>query len=121
MLGLAPSALATVRWRPTGSLNAGRVFAAANLLKNGKVLVVGGSDGAQIPASAELYDPAAHTCSATGALYTGHFGAAVALLQNGKVLVAGGGDSTGTFLSTAELYDPAAGRWSPTGSGGEAA
>src|SRR5437870_5361868 len=43
-------------WSYTGSLNTAREFHTATMLRNGKVLVAGGSDS--VLNSAELYDPA---------------------------------------------------------------
>jgi hypothetical protein len=45
-------------------MNTSRVFHAATLLPNGKVLVTGGQVDAAWTASAEVYDPAANTWSA---------------------------------------------------------
>src|SRR6266849_2512035 len=48
------------KWSVTGSLNVPRDFHTATLLRNGKVLVVGGVNGRSFPSSlnsVELYDP----------------------------------------------------------------
>jgi hypothetical protein len=76
------------------------------------VLITGGFG---VPASAELYDPAAGTFSATGSLGVGRIYHSATELPNGKVLIAGG--QTGNVsLASAELYDPALGTFSSTGS-----
>lgn len=107
----------TRTWRSTGNLNTphgGEEFT-ATLLRNGKVLVVGGVVQFGIPFlnSAELYDPITETWSPTGNLITGRAYHAATLLKNGKVLVVGG--EKARVLSSAELYNPVTGTWSPTG------
>jgi N-acetylneuraminic acid mutarotase len=104
-------------WTPIANLNSTRLWHTATLLRNGKVLVVGGWDGSSILESAELYDPETNTWSPTGSLLGQRYGQTATLLQDGRVLVAGGsddGDLT-TALASAELYDPATGTWSLTG------
>ena len=104
-----------VTFAPSASMSVGRSEHTAILLPNGKVLVVGGSDGALSLATAELYDPANGTWTTTGSMSVARRGLPTAtLLPTGKVLVAGG--SNDTTLASAELYDPANGTWSSTGS-----
>ena len=83
---------------PTGALNTPRVGHAATLLRNGKVLVAGGANGA------ELYDPGTGAWSKIGSATLSHGGPAF-LLHSGKVL----------FVGSSELYDPATGKWTATG------
>ena len=101
------------RWSVTGSLNTGRFHHTATLLKNGKVLVVGGigfadwiEEGRALD-TAELYDPDTGMWSFTGNLNTAVESHTATLLQNGKVLVLG--------EHSAELYDPDTGTWSSVG------
>ncbi len=89
---------------------------AAGLLKNGQVLVAGGTatygyDGAPQSASADVYDPATNTWTATGSLLTARSGHVAAVLNSGKVLISGGRNHSGSITSS-ELYDPATGAWS---------
>jgi hypothetical protein len=101
---------------PTGSMNFMRVRHTATLLKNGKVLMIGGSSGSAILDSTELYDPATGTFTASGNLLTRRTAHTATLLPNGKVLVAGGiSEYRGTPVAGAELYDPDTGQFSPTG------
>jgi WD40 repeat protein len=103
---LEPVALAvTPRWIPTGSLNIPRSGHTATLLRNGKVLVVGGDSSG----SAELYDPVIGSWNFTGSLNIPPGGHTATLLHNGKVLV------VGDFNDRAELYDPATETWTVTG------
>jgi hypothetical protein len=103
------AAPASETWAKTGSMTAPREDQTAILLRNGQVLMMGGT--------AELYDPATGKFTATGSMTTARaaltFTATV--LQNGQVLVAGGGAGSGA-TSSAELYDPATGTFSVTGS-----
>ena len=92
---------ATGKWTTTGGLKSGRCGCAATLLRDGRVLVVGGAGS-----SAEVYDPATGKWTATGSTSTAHGHDPTTLLRDGRVLVSGG---------SSELYDPTAGLWSPTG------
>jgi N-acetylneuraminic acid mutarotase len=98
----------------------GRKGHTATLLRNGKVLVVGGYQYFSQLASAELYDPASGTWSTTGSLNLRRDGHTATLLPDGKVLVAGGSVYNGGFfggssIDSVELYDPANGIWTATG------
>ena len=113
-------------WTTTGSLVNSRSQHTATLLPNGKVLVVGGTEGPFLSSfSAELYDPASGTWTSTGSLGTPRRDHTATLLPNGKVLVAGGlafflSMGRGVSFASAELYDPANGTWTATGSMGAA-
>jgi len=86
------------------------------LLRNGKVLVVGGEGptGAAV-ATAELYDPASGTWAPTGSLRIARNAHTATLLPDGEVLVTGGLGFSGD-LASAELYDPTNGTWTATAS-----
>jgi hypothetical protein len=106
-------------WSYTGNLNFARAVHTATLLRNGKVLVAGGSNynpGGGIVNSAELCDSSTGIWTSTGNLNTSRYAHIAILLPNGKVLVAGGYDGRPpNILNSAELYDPATGTWSITG------
>ncbi len=90
-------------WSATGSLSFERVYHAAAILHDGRVLVAGSV------ATPEIYDPIAGTWSSIPApqVYRGQ--PRLTVLQSGKVLVTGGSKSS------AEIYDPATNSWSSAG------
>jgi hypothetical protein len=91
---------------PTGTMAADRVWHTATLLNDGKVLVSGGINRADFPATAELYDPTSGKFAATtGNPTTPRFSAVATVLKSGKVLIAGG-KGTNSELATADVYDP---------------
>jgi hypothetical protein len=84
-----------------------RSGARATLLRDGRVLVVGGSPSSS---SAELYDPSMGTFSSTGSMSFDRSDHQAVLLQDGRVLVVGGAG-----ITAAEIYDPTTGTFSTTG------
>ena len=86
----------------------------ATLLRDGRVLVVGGTRSTVVLDSVEIYDPTANTWSQAATLSTPRSDHAATLLQDGRVLVAGGNSDIGQVLASAELYDPASNKWTPT-------
>jgi N-acetylneuraminic acid mutarotase len=110
---------ATGAWTPTGNLATMRIYHTATLLRDGRVLVVGGGDraalgtGEEFVAGAEIYNPAAGTWTPTGGLNTGREFHTATLLPDGRVLVAGG--DTRCHPGGAELYDSSTGAWTNAG------
>jgi len=94
-------------------LNTARAFQTATLLRNGKVLVVGGcylSYCANGLSSSEIFTP--NNSNLSNSTWTNgpsssvqRYGHSATLLANGKVLVAGGTTSHVTYAQ-ADLYDP---------------
>jgi hypothetical protein len=82
---------------------------AATLLGDGRVLVVGGGN------AAELYDPGTGRWTATGSTTLADSFVTATFLTDGRVLAVGG-----SGLGKAALYDPATGLWTATGSMAEA-
>ena len=99
-------------WTATGSMGDGRSGETMTVLRDGDVLVAGGS---QSGTSAEIYDPSTGSWTPTGSMTTARTGADAVLLDNGDVLVVGGSGDTGPIAS-AEIYDPDTGAWSSAGS-----
>jgi len=106
-------------WTPvSGGLLTARASAAAVLLKDGRVLIAGGSaprgpNPAGALDSAELFDPAGAVFTRTDSLRQARRGLTLTLLGDGRAL-ATGGHGAGDSLVTAEVYDPILGRWSTT-------
>ena len=102
-------------WRQTGRMHSGRSKHTATLLRNGKVLVVGGLTDAPV-GSAELYTPASRTWTTAGSIPP-RYRQAATLLADGRALIAGGQvqDHFG-FLTDAWIFDPATNTWAQTGS-----
>jgi Kelch motif/Galactose oxidase, central domain len=105
------------RFQSAGEMTIGRSGHTATLLKNGKVLIVGGWTGRyDLCGSAEIYDPAANAFTPTGNLVIEHAGNTATLLADGRVLIAGGEDRQENAIASAEIYDPATGKFAATGS-----
>lgn len=101
-----------------GTMVEPRVAHAAVLLRDGRVLLAGGSTrngGAGLQRSAELFDPATMSFTATGSMASARDRATATLLPDGRVLIAGGFGSNGAILRSAEIYDPATGRFNSAG------
>src|SRR5271169_3228137 len=97
----------TGQWRTTGSMTVPRALHGATLLRNGQVLVAGGTNATT---SAELYDPSKGTWTATGSLRNYHL-VVLVLLQDGRALAV---DESGSSYTTGQLYDPSTGQWIST-------
>jgi N-acetylneuraminic acid mutarotase len=86
---------ATNSWTRTGNMNVGRIAFTGTLLRDGRVLVVGGNSLGGVQASAELYDPSTGRWASTGSPRTPRRDHTATLLPNGTVLVAGGAGTRG--------------------------
>jgi hypothetical protein len=98
---------------------AGREYPALMKLRDGRVLVLGGSTD-----EIEIYDPATGAFNRAGRLPPPESGYSATLLDDGRVLIAGGNDPTKGIglgpsfrrgVKTALLYDPSTGTVVPTG------
>jgi hypothetical protein len=109
---------------PTGSTPADFYGLDATPLLDGRVLVLGFTNGADgsFSGASELYDAASGAFTATGSLPDPRVWYSVTRLRGGKVLVTGGQTASSNGSITAErstdafLYDPAEGNFTPTGS-----
>ena len=107
-------------WTPTGPAAPQRSNGASAMLKDGRVLFVGGvgEDGNLAPS--ELFDPATNAFDRThGEISSPRYSLTATTMADGRVLVAGGkwddpGGST-TSVATAELFDPVTRTFTPTG------
>jgi len=104
-------------WTTVGSLTTARLYSAAALLPNGKVLVVGGGDNETLVglASAELFDPTTGQWTAAASPLFGRMMATLTPLPTGKVLLAGG-ISNRLNLASVETYDPSSNSWTQASS-----
>ena len=116
---------------PAGQMQNSRQDHTMTLLKDGKVLVVGGMDwfapvyepNCQIRicfmltalAFAEIFDPAAGTFTSTGEMSAKRVYHTATLLDDGRVLVTGGDDRHTNTYDTAEIFDPSTGVFTLTG------
>jgi Galactose oxidase, central domain len=101
----------TAVWTAAGNMTTARSGHTATRLQDGTVLVAGGTNGAVVTASAEIYNPTTNSWAVTGSMANPRTGHTATLLSDGRVLVVGGGAG-----ATAELYDPNTATWTATGS-----
>lgn len=102
---------ATGTFRPTGSMHTAREGHTATLLRDGRVLIAGGSpNGLNTTDSAEIYNPRTGLFTAIAPMTVPREAHSATLLRNGKVLIAGGGRGgmPGGYIAyaTAEVFDP---------------
>ena len=109
----------TRQWTFTGSMTTGREDHVAVVLRDGRVLVAGGTVSEDSPrfTSAEIFDPKTGTWSKTGSMNVGRSEIEYAgvRLPDGRVLVPGGHSAPHTETNTADLFDPKTGTWAPAG------
>ena len=108
---------------PAGMMPLGRLYGAATLLPNGKVLIAGGApswtSGTPVPKTAVVWSPSGGgTFAATGAMHVGRQALTLTTLPNGQALAVGGSPAFNSPAgsATAELYNPATNKWTLTGS-----
>lgn len=106
------------RWSP--AMGVPRFGHRADLLANGRVLVVGGLNYRQFSNTtraerAELYDPASGGWSPTAPLPFASTPAALAVLIGRRVLAISNPDANADHRATATIYDPVADRWALAG------
>lgn len=109
---------ATQNFSPTGSMSVARMGQTATVLRDGRVLIVGGQRNIGFRtalASAEIYDPATGAFINTAPMSVAREGHTATLLRDGRVLVAGGSSNGTVTIDSAEIYDPSAGRWISAG------
>lgn len=104
-------------WTTTTSMLEARAHHFAVLLRNGKVLVAGGTTGSAGAISdlrtAELFDPATQIWTSAGSFANAHYFGSMTVLPNGEVLLAGGSTYGNQNLptNTTEVYHPSTNTW----------
>jgi hypothetical protein len=78
------------RWMPAASMSTPRRGQVAALLQDGRVIVVGGSDGQKTLASAAIYDPTRNTWTSAPPMMVARYSPSIVGLDDGRVLVVGG-------------------------------
>ena len=116
-------------WSKAAPMNAARQRHTATLLRDGRVLVVGGNHDNQLvdppsgrtrpsgPDGAEIFDPLTGEWTRTAPLNRARTGHTATLLEDGRVLVVGGESNyhhTALWAGTAEIFDPRTGTWALT-------
>jgi Kelch motif len=104
-------------WSVAGTLREPRDDAAAALLQDGRVLVVGGvaRRTGKLFRSAEVWDPRTSVSKPAGSMIVPRAEPTATLLDDGRVLVAGGssyGPEEDGTQNTVEIWDPATKRFS---------
>jgi hypothetical protein len=111
----------------TGSMVDARVLHTATLMKDGRVLIAGGTrdggGGGAALTSTEIYDPATGTFTTTGGMHTDRAEHSATLLASGEVLIAGGWnghradavDDPPWDPLFAELFEPSSGSFVVSG------
>ncbi|CAN96208.1 putative transposase [Sorangium cellulosum So ce56] len=99
-------------WIPTGNLVTARAAHTATLLRNGHVLLTGGTGSSGALNSAELYDSDTNTFVPAASMGPARAWHTATLLTTGEVLVVAGGGNVNSLLGSSALYDPMANLWS---------
>ena len=97
-------------WTASPDLVSIRGTTTAVVLKDGKVLAIGGGVGQQGVAAVEVFDPASGVWQSTTPMAQARRGHQAVLLGDGRVMVAGG-INEGELLASVEIFDPASSRW----------
>ena len=98
-------------FRRVGDLQVKRFNCPATLLKDGRVLLTGGTSSETATynkriSDAELYDPTARKFTRTGSMRKSRWGHTAIALVDGRVLIAGGINEDDGITASAEIYDP---------------
>jgi len=101
----------TNSWRSAGRFEVNRAGHSATVLRDGRVLVVGGAGAASTVAKAEMYDPEKNVWYPAGSLTLARTDHSAAMMSDGRIIVAGGWSNDGSAGHLVELFDPRVGTW----------
>ena len=114
VLSMGAMAHGQLIWSNGPAMSTPRGRHTATVLKDGRILIVGGSTSFNTwTTGVEIYDPASNIYQPTGSLNVPRNDHSATLLPDGRVLVIGG-YANYRYLSSAEIYNPASGTWSVT-------
>jgi hypothetical protein len=103
----------TGQWTAVASLNTPRTEHSAELLRDGRVMIIGGRNLTSALAGIEIFDPERGSWTDASGLGLARKGHSSTLLADGRVLVVGGAMAdTG---ASAEVFDPSSGKWEDAG------
>lgn len=99
------------KWGIADSMKTRRRYHSATLLKDGRVLVAGGTSSVHPLSSCEIYDPTTNKWSYAASMNRARESHSAILLPDNKVLVTGGYGSVLYPKRSCELYDPVQDKW----------
>ncbi|MBM4091423.1 MAG: DUF11 domain-containing protein [Planctomycetes bacterium] len=115
----APSAVVeeydptTNSWRARANMPTARMWGGIATASNGRIYVIGGSDGIDALSTVEEYDSALDTWIPRANMPTARAYLSVAASSNGRLYAIGGNPTTwgAAYLATVEEYDPTTDTW----------
>ncbi len=117
---LSAQIAAAQSWKYIAPMKHARAQHKAVLLKNGRIMVMGGENGTDVLSSCEIYDPRTDTWQDVASMHEPRLRFTAFVLDDGRVFVAGGLTVLGVNITptskTCEIYDPSIDKWTYTAS-----
>jgi hypothetical protein len=99
-------------WTRAASMPAPMTSHQAVLLRDGRVLVLGGEGMLGVPVSwTQVYNPSTRGWSMATTMHVARIGFTASVLRDGRVLAVGGIGATMNDLASAEVWNPETGTW----------